>query len=553
MSLPLNAHMILTKPTAQGTPFTLLGLFLGSLFLFTFGLATQEIIGFDSRFYLFAQEMWRHGLTWFPTTYGGPYADYPATSTVLIYLAAKGWGGLNKGVAVLPTAIAASLTITLTYCIGALQNKRWGWYAALLMLLTVAFIKSARSLSLDMYTTLITTTCFYLVCLATACRPDKRSPYTWSLYALLFLAFAFRGPIGLVMPTGVICTYYLLDGKLRQGIITGLLALALLVVSTLALLALAYYVGGSEFLHDVLRMEVLGRMDTSYLPPYFYLTDGMLNYALSFPLACLVALGLGYQVINRQPLSAEKKQAIKLLGWMAIILLGMSIPGDKKIRYILPMVPAAALLAAYPFVAPAKERYFVYLRRAMLTLFALLPLLFSLTLALLMTYANNKARSFSIDYLPIFVFLGVMQVLNVMAFYYTFRHEMRRITLILLTTVASVAVVNMSIVEPVELNIDSAKSVVQAVERQRLSEHASLVFYRERPDSLPIKYLINMSHAESPLFLDKQTELLGFPKPAFFVTSQHYFDELPHDVVAHFRIIAKDTLGHVKVVVFTQH
>jgi len=88
-----------------------LSIFIVSLFLFTWGVNSQEIISFDSRFYLFALEMWRHGISWFPTTYLEPYPDYTVASTVLIYGAASLFGGLTKFTAVLPSAIAAAITV----------------------------------------------------------------------------------------------------------------------------------------------------------------------------------------------------------------------------------------------------------------------------------------------------------------------------------------------------------------------------------------------------------------------------------------------------------
>ena len=62
----------------------LLGLL--ALVLFILGDPHQAAIGFDSRFVLFAKEMLRHGPGFFPTTYGQPYADYIATSTLFTWL-----------------------------------------------------------------------------------------------------------------------------------------------------------------------------------------------------------------------------------------------------------------------------------------------------------------------------------------------------------------------------------------------------------------------------------------------------------------------------------
>src|SRR3990167_7901559 len=118
-----------------------IGIFGISLFFFLWRQSSQEIIGFDSRFYLFALEMWRHGPNWFPTTYHKAYADYPVTSTFLIYIAAHLIGHLNKLTAVLPTAFAVSAMLSITYLIGALHEKRLGWYAVFLSLMTFTLLK----------------------------------------------------------------------------------------------------------------------------------------------------------------------------------------------------------------------------------------------------------------------------------------------------------------------------------------------------------------------------------------------------------------------------
>lgn len=56
-------------------------IFLVGLAIFTFHL-TPEFIGFQTRFALFAQEMFRYGPSLFPTTYDTPYPDYPAKLSI---------------------------------------------------------------------------------------------------------------------------------------------------------------------------------------------------------------------------------------------------------------------------------------------------------------------------------------------------------------------------------------------------------------------------------------------------------------------------------------
>ncbi len=352
--------------------------------VFTVGLSHQEIIGFESRFYLFALEMWRHGPSWFPTTYQQPYPDYPVTATFLIYLTAHMLGGLNKLAAVLPSALAAAMTLSVTYLIGALHNRRWGFYAVLFLLFTNTFLSEARTISLDQYTTLITVLCFYLVY-------QKRS--LWFVLPLLVLGFAFRGPIGLVIPTGVLCVYYLLEKDVKKLLFIGCASVFLLGICSAILFMLAYHVGGMAFVQDVVRMEIVGRIHDIDVPPYyFYFVESIGAYAITFPLGILIFLGLGSQLFKKNlPVDLQFMQ--KLLGWVLVILIGLSIPADKKIRYILPMAPALALFCAYLFMAIQEKKYFFYLRR----IFYIVTLTFVLIFLLVVEPINiklNRTRDF---------------------------------------------------------------------------------------------------------------------------------------------------------------
>jgi acylphosphatase/4-amino-4-deoxy-L-arabinose transferase-like glycosyltransferase len=514
-------------------------IFICSLILFTCGLNSQEIIGFDSRFYLFAQEMWLYGLSWFPTTYHSPYPDYPATSTVVIYLLAKLMGGLNKFVAVLPTAILAAITVTLTYMIGNLQHKRWGLCAVIFMLLTGAFVKNARAISLDMYTTVITTSCFYLIYSADKLKSPSRA--IW-IYPLILLGFAFRGPIGLVIPTGVVCTYYLLNKKIKYFFLHGILALLLLCACTALLLALAYHTGGEAFMQNVLRMEILGRMDNHFLPRYFYFTNSIGNYALAYPVAWLVLIGAAYYAYTARYKSSGTFLLLQLFGWMMIILIGMSIPEDKKVRYILPMLPAITLIAAYPFVAPSSQYYFTLLRKIMLRVFFVFPFIMFIATIALKLYSNKHPLHANIYYQYIGMMLVALQTFNIIIYF--MRLHAREI-IILCVAALSFLIINAYVLDPIEIYNNRARDFVRMIDAKRVRDQARLVFYKERPDGLPIKYLINRGSIDQPVFIDNLAELNSFTAPAYFVTSVANYAELQ------FHLIAKNTLGHVPVVVFT--
>lgn len=520
-------------------------IFFGGLILFMIGSGSQEILGFDSRFYLFAMEMWRYGASWFPMSYHLPYPDYPAASTLLIYLTARLMGGVSRLAAVLPSAVLASITLVLTYRIGSLHSRRLGWCAVFFLLLTITFIKSARSISLDMYPTVICTGVFYL--LYSAEREQMPGRITF-IYPLLILGFVFRGPIGLVMPAGVICAYYLQTGNIKLLLRNGMISLILLLVCAGILLILARETGGEFFMREVLRMEVLGRMDNPYLPVYFYFIDSLKSYALAYPVAWLVLPGVAYYF------SRESSSGIRLVyllsGWMTVILIGMSIPDDKKVRYILPMLPAVALIAAYPFIAPVSQRYFFYLRKLLSGICLVLPLLFILAVWYIHGYARTHALSISIHYILILTVLFVIQILTLILFFASERRTWREPGLLFAAALAFVFTY-LTCVEPIQAYFDGAREFVRSVEARRVHDKARLIFYREKPDGLPIKYLINMDNLDEPGFLDNESSLIQFVPEAFFVTSQSYYEELPASVSGRFQLIAKSRLGHIPVIVFT--
>ena len=419
-----TGYIIRTSMTTQTTSsdfFIISGIFLFSLILFTIGLSGQEIIGFESRFYLFAQEMWRNGISAFPTTYDQPYPDYPATSTILIYIVSLFAGGLTKLTAVLPSAVAAAITVVITYLLGALHNKRWGYYAAFFLLLTFTFFRSARTISLDMYVTTITVGCFYIVYSADYHSKNLR---LWWTYPLLVLAFIFRGPMGVVIPAGVITMYYFFCGEYKRFFIAGLSAGIILSIGTIFLLSLADYVGGDPFMHDVLDMEVAGRINNHFLPFYYYFIASLSQYALAYPVAIFALIGICYMSMIRNVVSPEMKFVTKLFVFVMVILLGLSIPGDKKIRYILPMTPALALIAAYSFVAPAKDRYFIFMRSLLNALFMLLPSLCIMAVFLLSQQAAKIGfiPAQSAAYTVCFLFLAQIAIGGI--YYFSLRRKM---------------------------------------------------------------------------------------------------------------------------------
>ncbi|MDR3492657.1 MAG: glycosyltransferase family 39 protein [Gammaproteobacteria bacterium] len=529
------------KSTPQKITLQAIGLFACALILFTIGLANQEIVGFEARFYVFALDAWEHGLSWFPVSYNQPYPDYPVTSTALIYLSSLLFGHLSKFTAVFPSAVAAAITVAYTFLIGALREPRWGWFAVFFLLLTNTFVREARTISPDQYIAMVTTVCFYL---AYSAQLSQKHFRLIGIPVLFLIGFACRGPIGVVIPAGVIFAFYALEKNVRYLFLASLAALLVLAIGIAALWYAAYHVGGSAFVNDVWRMQVSGRMVDAQLPWYFYFSESLGAYAITFPLALFVLLGGGREFFSKK-VSLDVQFLQKLLAWALIILVGLSIPAGKKIRYILAMSPALALICAYVFIAPSSKKYFYYLSRGVYSICYLLPLV-CLVFMSVIYFSNAKEILNNVSMLGL---MGIFLFLQAAIVIFT-RYFKEYSALIAVLAAALVFIISyVGIVEKINIELNRTRDFVAAVEAVRIARNADLVFVKENPDGLPIKYIADMTTSEKPVFLNTNRELIHYPFKSIFIISVENYNQLPKAVARLFVIDQSGKIGREPIVV----
>ena len=496
-----------------------LWIFALGLLLFTLGLWQQPFIDFESRFALFAQEMWRHGLTLFPTTYTEPYPDYPVTGTVLIWLCSLPFGGVTKFAAVLPTAIAAAFNLVLLYRLLARFSRRWAVMALCLEVMTVSFLAEARSISLDQMLATLTLLAFYLTYLThTGLRRGK----AW-LPLLLLAGFAVRGPLGVVIPAGVICAYYAAMREWRLLLRDGVIAAVVLVVAWAALLAVAAKIYGDSFAWDVARMQVFGRLEsTGPAQPLYYFFSSFGNYALAYPLAMVVIAAMVPALAAGGVATPRQKMLLGLMVWVAVVLVGLSIPHVKKSRYLLPIVPALAALAAYPW-CDASSRPLRYLKYAAERLFLVLPVLLAVALAVVDHRYRHHHGGIRLSLPALYAVLCVAQVAAVWIF---FRRESIRGVALAVVAALAMWTVNMLAVEPVLRQAHDTATFVAQVEAIRAQKPAPLVFFGLTRDGEAIKYAVNLPHDFSPVIADDVSVLAQRPRPFYLLARDRNIDAI---------------------------
>lgn len=485
-----------------------------ALVLFIAASWNVSIVGFDSRFVMFAQEMLRHGPSLFPTTYGEPYPDYSGFTTWLIYLVSLPLGQVTSFSAWLPTCIASAVTVGLIYRLLAPYSRRWAWLSIALMLLSNTFITETRAVSLDQ---MLATVCFAVFYLVYAHDHFEAARRWWLIFVLLALGFAIRGPIGLIVPTGIACSYYLMSRQWRRFGVFSLGALSLLLLCTLTLVLMARVSGGQALMVEVVRMQITAPMEGSEgtRRPLWYFGSSLGNYALAYPLALVV---LGTVVLTARRQSSAALHLLYLCAFAGlVVMVGLSIPQAKKARYVLPMLPMAAIIAAYPFQVRA-GRAFWWLRGMILTLCCFIP---GALIAGMLAVRPRFPEALN-DIGPVLVVLGLLQLI---ALPLLMRPRLRLYGLPACAVLA-VWISYIGVFEKVERMLYDTRHFTQAVREVTHDDGAPLVLHGMGKDAKGIKFMVNVDQDLRPVFTQTPGQLAAVPGPANVVMSNNDFQQL---------------------------
>ena len=241
----------------------------------------------------------------------------------------------------LVSAIAALLTLVLTFRLGRrLIDAQTGWLAAIILATSSMFVMHATTGVIDGTLTLLVTAAIA----AGLSARHARSDVIWALfYILAGLAIITKGPVGLAVPAGV-----LLLVALQQDGVRGLRAFhplwGLAIMGFIAALWLGPAIarGGREYADIILLKQNVGRAWQSWHhkePIWYFLTvfpGAFAPWILFLPGGLLV----GWKRRAKRP------GARVALTWFLFTFLFFSVMSGKKTRYLMPLMPAASLLAA---------------------------------------------------------------------------------------------------------------------------------------------------------------------------------------------------------------
>jgi 4-amino-4-deoxy-L-arabinose transferase-like glycosyltransferase len=282
--------------------------------------------------------------------HGQPYTQKPPLFYWLAAAAGAPLGHVTEFAARLPSAIAGIATVAATIAIGTLMlgSRGAGTLAGLLLVTTFDWSYRARTVQLDTLLSLFETTAILAFWRMQVGVGERRRNLIW-LHASLGLALLSKGPVGWIVPLLAIAAYLGWARRLRD--LPGLLpvwGLALSLGPTLVWLASAVALGPQGFFQIAVVENLFGRalQGTAHAQPFLYYIEKFPPDLLPWLLLLPVTLWAARRALAADAPPDERRAWRFLLAWIATSVLFFSLASGKRLRYLLPMEPACALLFA---------------------------------------------------------------------------------------------------------------------------------------------------------------------------------------------------------------
>lgn len=336
-----------TRPRSL-SPLLLL-LLLSAVFFF-YRLGSVPLLGPDEpRYAQVAREMWQRGDLITPTIGGHLWAEKPP---LLYWLMMVGmWAlGPTEWAARLPSAVLATLSVVAAYYTGRrLISERFGFFSGLALSVNVMFASFAHGASTDMPVTAMLTLGLCSFWLFEA-KPDERAG-RWMLAACGWFGVALlaKGLIGIALPAGIIGLYLVLTRQWQRfRDLRWLPGSAIMLGVALSWYAPVMARHGWTFINEFFISHHVHRftINTFHHPgPIYYFIPVVLCGIFPWTAFLLSALTrLRRSQLQTGDLHSRWRWFCTV--WIVGPLVFFSFSASKLPGYILPVLPAAALLVA---------------------------------------------------------------------------------------------------------------------------------------------------------------------------------------------------------------
>jgi 4-amino-4-deoxy-L-arabinose transferase-like glycosyltransferase len=534
---------------------TILFCFIIGLVGYTIGLYSLEIVLHNCRYALYIHEIADSGLTPFPVLFGNPCYDYPALHIFLMYISSLFFREVNMFSMTFPSALAGAVILVFTYLIGEKHSHRFGLIAVTLLGCTYQFLFIARSPSPDMFIAMISVLSFYAVFSADFEQKPLRLA---TIPFMCLLGFAIRGPIGTIIPVAVVAGYYMATRKSNLLFGMGITCILMMVIGSGWLGVWAYGIDVQKVLYGVTHLFV--DKYTGDVPFWYYFVNGMVMYAIALPFAFFAMgtyfLKMGAKYFARESVytPALLRQALTL--WILIIMIGLSFPETKHVNYMVAVIPAAALMAAFIFENFDEISIFDRVSFWLIRIFRYLPL----GMVVIMIVGSIVMKMFRIDLdLPLVMPAVCLMIVGAMNFIIPKQKKMKDDTVLVLSMMfVGLVLVNITFFAPIEQRLESSQDFVKKVEQIR-PEGLAICFYGIEPEDEILNYLVNIDQKRNfkPKYItlsknpSEQETLLDLPKNMPIIIRTEDIDSyLAPEIKEKLKVVAEGNLARIKCTVF---
>jgi 4-amino-4-deoxy-L-arabinose transferase-like glycosyltransferase len=325
-----------------------------------YGLGHFPLVGPDEpRYAAVAREMYQRGDLITPTLGGHTWFEKPVLLYWLMEVSFRLFGISEASIRLGP-ALCGLMTLAAVYWLGkrverVSQDDQLCWFACsstLLLGTMFGTIVFSRGASFDIVVTMTLTWAFCFFLAAIIAEEDReRRRLLIGFYASVGLSLLAKGLVGIAIPVGVAGLYYLLrrslpDRLIRRSVLWGV-PLVLFVSAVWYAPVIAKH--GWSFIDQFFIQHHFARyISDKYHHPqrfYFYIPIGL---ALSLPWLPLVIKALVESVrLNWHGDSVIERVLVFSFAWIGGPLIFFSLSRSKLPGYILPVLPALALLVGY--------------------------------------------------------------------------------------------------------------------------------------------------------------------------------------------------------------
>jgi len=314
------------------------------------------------------KEMVQNG-DWITPTYNGANRYDKPIFFYWMMAASYGVFGVNEFGARFPSAFAGLLTgVAVFLLVRHFSNGKAAFYAFLSFVFSLYFLVYSHAAVTDMVLTLFITLSLFSFFLSDAEKGGESKKEMWYLcgfYLFSALSFLTKGLIGIIFPFGIAVIYRLVTERL-SGVrrVFSLRGVLLFLIVAAPWYVAEYAVNGKEFLEQFFIkhhfMRYAGVISGHRGPVYYYFVALVVGL---FPWVAFLPSGIS-QILKERlktPLTYIWPEAtdaatatrtyypaLRLLAliWFAFIVLFFSFATTKLPNYVLPAVPAAAILIA---------------------------------------------------------------------------------------------------------------------------------------------------------------------------------------------------------------